>query len=133
MVFEDPPSLSDDYKNRIILVTDKSEPDTGIPSVGGCGFDDPWPPKGVDVFDGLVVEWRNKDTSRVFGTTPRVRAQKLVRRDLYVERRDPPVEIGTPFIISEVVRCPDGLIGVEANQLPGVRIETPPGNESGAG
>lgn len=133
MVFEDPKTLSDAYLNRIILVTNKSEPDTNIPSVGGCGFDEPWPPEGVDVYQGLVVEWRNRETGRFFGTDRRVRAQKLVRRDLYVERRKTPVEIGTPFLINNVVRCPDGLVGVEANQIPGVRIETPPGNEGGVG
>ncbi|SIR26930.1 hypothetical protein SAMN05421858_2055 [Haladaptatus litoreus] len=133
MVFEDPDVLSDSYLNRIVLVTDKSEPDTGIPSVGGCGFDQPWPPEGVDVFQGLVVEWRNRDTARLFGTDRRVRAEKLVQRDLYVERRETPVEIGTPFVINNVVRCPDGLVGVEAGQIPGIRIETPSGNEEGAG
>ncbi len=129
MVFEDPPELSEEYLNRIVIVTDKSEPDTNVPSVDGCGFGDPWPPETVDVFDGLVVEWRNRDTARFLGTDRRVQAQKLVRRDLYVERRDPAVEIGTPFVVNNVVRCPGGLVGVEANQVPGIRIETESGNE----
>lgn len=133
MVFEDPPELSEEYLNRIVIVTDKSEPDTNVPSVGECGFGDPWPPEGVDVFQGLVVEWRNRDTARFLGTDRRVQAQKLVRRDLYVERRDPPVEIGTPFIIGNVVQCPNGLVGVEASHVPGIRIETGSGNEGGVG
>ncbi|WP_049969895.1 hypothetical protein [Haladaptatus cibarius] len=133
MVFEDPDVLSDAYLNRIVLVTDTSEAEANVPSVGRCGFDDPWPPENVDAFQGLVVEWRNRDTARLFGTDRRVRAEKLVRRHLFVERRETPVELGTPFIISNVVRCPDGLVGVEANQIPGIRIETPSGNEEGVG
>ncbi|GAA0228334.1 hypothetical protein GCM10009000_049380 [Halobacterium noricense] len=133
MVFENTDQLSDAYLNRIILVTETSEPDANVPPVGGCGFDDPWPPANVDVFQGIVVEWRNRDTARLLGTDRRVRAEKLVRRDLYVERRDSPVEIGTPFIIENVVRCPSGLVGVEASQIPGVRIETPPEDEGGIG
>ncbi|WP_227353772.1 hypothetical protein [Haladaptatus salinisoli] len=134
MVFRDTPKLSDAYLNRIVLVTERSDArDPNVPPVGRCGFGDPWPPENVDVYQGIIVEWRNEDTAGFFGTNPTVRAQKLVRRELYVERRETPVELGTTFVIGNVVRCPSELVGVEANQIPGIRIRTGPGNESGVG
>lgn len=139
MAFPDPERLGGELRDKIFLMTDRKEvdpqslADANLDAAKACGFDD-WPPDRLNVWEGIVVEWaRPVDAIRgFFGLNRDVRAQQLVEQNtVFVEDREADIPLGTPFIVSNVVDCPDDYVGVTAVQLPGVDIRTGPGVGTG--
>lgn len=129
MVYQHPPSLSDDHVGRVIIITNRREQGPGQlpasipPGASECAFGNEWPPEDPNAYRGMLVEWRGGTIGRVFDGRE-VQAEKIVQRELVVERHEPPIELGMTFIITEAVSCPDGLVGVKVNEVPGLRIRT---------
>jgi hypothetical protein len=126
MAFEEPATLSDDYVRRVILLTDRMEPDPDMPPIAECAFEN-WPPDELGLWEGLVIEWQNQGFGELLTDNKRVRAEKMVELRIVVDEQDSPVELGTPFIVGGRVECPEGYVGVNANEVPGLRIKTGPG------
>lgn len=127
IAFRRPDQLSDDYSRRILLLTDRTNENPDVSEVEACAFSN-WPTENLTIWEGIVVDAKNPDEIvGLFGQNPTIRAQKLVeRKRIFVDERRSPVELGTPFIISDTVDCPGEWIGVEAAQLPGINIKTGP-------
>lgn len=139
MVFPYPERLGDDLRQKIIIVTDRKDkrPDQlkGVDqkAVGECTFDGRWPPKNLNVWEGLLVDARNSDQLEgFFGPNPTVRATQLVERNtIFVEGQPSEIPLGTPFVVSSVDKCPGDLVGVEATKIPGVEVKTGSGVSTG--
>ena len=125
MAFEEPDRLSDDWRQRPLLLTDRTDEDPDVSEVADCAFGD-WPTENLTIWEGIVVDVKNiEDVRRFLGASPTVRAEKLVERDrMYLDERDTPVQLGTPFVVDGVVECPGAYLGVTATQIPGLRIKT---------
>jgi len=126
MAFEEPATLSDDFVRRIVLLTDRMEDeDPNMSEVTECAFAN-WPPDELGLWEGLVIEWRNRGFGELVTDPPEVRAEKMVELRIVVDEQDSPVELGTPFIVGGRVECPEGFVGVNANEIPGINIKTGP-------
>ncbi len=126
MAFDEPATLSDDYVSRIVLLTDRMEPDPDMPPVAECAFSN-WPPEELGLWEGLVIEWQNEGFGELLTDSKEVRAEKMVELRIVVDEQASPAELGTPFIVGGRVECPEGYVGVETNEVPGLRIKTGPG------
>lgn len=122
MVFRKPEALSDDYVRRIVMIADPTRRNVDPSKVEGCGFDS-WPPDTLNAYEGVVVEWEN-DGGFVDLLTerPRVRAQRMVQREMLVPATGTDIRPGTPFIVGNAVDCPSNYVGVLANRIPGLRV-----------
>lgn len=127
MAFHRTPELGGGYPGKILLLTDRTTRNPDVSEVDGCGFAD-WPTDDLTIWEGIVFDVRNAaGTAGFYGDNPTVRAQTQVKRDaIYVDERRTPVPLGTTYIVNGVVECPGEFVGVTAEQIPGVRIRTPP-------
>lgn len=134
IAFEEPERLSDNWRQRILLLTDRTNDDPDVSDVDNCEFSN-WPPDRLTIWEGIIVDVRDiGDVAGFFGANPTVRAEKLVERNrIFVDEQRTPVELGTPFVISGVVDCPGEYLGVTATQIPGINIKTGPGVSTGEG
>ncbi|WP_137284796.1 hypothetical protein [Halorussus salinisoli] len=132
IAFEEPDRLSDDWRQRPLLLTDRTNDDPDVSDVDGCAFSN-WPPEKMTIWEGIVVDVKDiDDVAGFFGADPTVRAEKLVeRKRIFVDEQRTPVPLGTTFVISGVVDCPGEYLGVTATQIPGIRIKTGPGVSTG--
>ncbi|MFC7082451.1 hypothetical protein [Halorussus caseinilyticus] len=132
IAFEEPSGLSDDWRQRIILLTDRTDDDPDVSEVDACAFSN-WPTEKMTIWEGIVVDVKDLgDVAGFFGSNPTVRAEKLVERNrIFVDEQQTPVPLGTPLVVSGVVDCPEKYLGVLATQIPGIRIKTGPGVSTG--
>lgn len=139
IAFPYPEQLDGDLVRKLFLMTDRKEvdpqtlEDANLDAARSCDFVD-WPPDDFNVWEGIIVEWSTPGEALggFFGVNPDVRAQQLIEQNtVFVEDRESDVPLGTPFIINNVVECPDDYVGVTATQLPGVDIKTGPGVSTG--
>ncbi|WP_135853830.1 hypothetical protein [Halorussus salinus] len=143
MVLQYPDRLGGNVRQKLIIMTDRKDrtPDQiqGIneEAVAQCNFGDEWPPENLNIWEGILVDWKNAGrTVGFYGRNPTVRATQLVERDtIFVDAQPSDIPLGTPFVISRTNRCPDGLLGVEAIKVPGIDVKTGPGvsTDDGAG
>ena len=141
MVFPYPERLGGNLRQKIIIMTDRKDqrPDElrGVDQneVGQCNFSGGWPPRNLNVWEGIIVDWQNAGrVAGFFGANPTVRAEQLVERNtIFVEGQPTDIPLGTPFIVSSVDRCPGDLVGVEARKVPGIEVQTGPGVSTGEG
>ena len=139
MVFPYPERLGRDIRQKLIIVTDRKDqrPDQlqGVDQneVGQCNFGSGWPPANLNVWEGIIVDWRNAGRlTGFYGGNPTVRATQLVERNtIFVEGQPTDIPLGTPYIVSRVHQCPGDLVGVEARKVPGVEVKTGPGVSTG--
>ncbi|WP_276298913.1 hypothetical protein [Halorussus lipolyticus] len=130
MAFDYPERLGDSLRQKIVLLTDKTDDDPDVSEIDTCEFSN-WPPDELTIWEGILVEW-DGSVQGFFGTNPDVRAEQLVeRKQIFVDEQDTPPELGTPYIISGLVECPEGFAGVTATQIPGIDIKTGPGVSTG--
>ncbi len=135
MVLRYPDRLGGDVRQKLIIMTDRKDrtPDQvrgmDADAVARCNFGDEWPPENLNVWEGILVDWKNAGrTVGFYGRNPTVRATQLVERDtIFVDAQPSDIPLGTPFVISRTNRCPGGLLGVEAIQVPGIDVKTGPG------
>lgn len=125
MAFREPASLSDDYVRRVILLTDRHRESPDMAGVADCAFSN-WPPDRLTLWEGLIVEWQNRGFGEILTADPEVRAERLVETRIVVDEQETPIELGTPFIVGERIECPGEYVGVNASEVPGLRIKTPP-------
>lgn len=125
-----PERLEGGPRQKILLMTDRVDDNPDVSEVDGCAFSD-WPPEEVGVWEGIIVDWQNEAGDfqfGFFGGNPTVTADRLVELDtIYVDEQDTPVPLGTPFIVNRILECPNEWVGLNATQLPGIDIQTPPG------
>jgi len=143
MVLRYPDRLGGNVRQKLIIMTDRKDrtPDQirGVDedAVAQCNFGDEWPPENLNVWKGILVNWKNAGrTVGFYSRNPTVRATQLVERDtILVDAQPSDIPLGTPFVISRTTRCPGGLLGVEAIQVPGIDVKTGPGvsTDDGAG
>ncbi|UPV75071.1 hypothetical protein M0R89_03140 [Halorussus limi] len=139
MVFPYPERLGGNIRQKIIIMTDRKDtrPDQlkGVDQsdIDECNFAENWPPENINVWEGIIVDWRNAGRMVGFyGQNPTVRATQLVERNtIFVEGQPTEVPLGTPYIVSRVHQCPDDLLGVEAVKVPGIEVKTGPGVSTG--
>ena len=139
MVFPYPERLGGNLRRKIVLVTDRKDtrPDQleGVDQneVGRCNFSGEWPPQNLNVWEGILVDWKNAGSMVGFyGSNPTVEATQLVERNtIFVEGQPSDVPLGTPFIVNSVDKCPGDLVGVETTKVPGIEIKTGPGESTG--
>jgi hypothetical protein len=132
MAFDYPERLGEDLRRKIILLTDKTNDDPDVSEVDSCAFAN-WPTDELTIWEGIIVEWEGP-VDGFFGRNPNVRAQQLVqRKQIFVDEKDTPPELGTPYIISGLVDCQTGFAGVRATQIPGIDIKTGPDVSTGDG
>lgn len=125
MAFDYPERLDANLRGEIILLTDKTNDDPDVSEVDGCQFAN-WPTDKLTIWEGIIIEWEGP-VEGFFGRNPNVRAQQLVqRKQIYVDEKDTPPELGTPYIVSSLVDCPREFAGVRATQIPGIDIKTGP-------
>jgi hypothetical protein len=132
MAFDYPERLGESLRRKIVLLTDKTDDDPDVSEVDTCEFAN-WPPDKLTLWEGILVEWDGA-AGGFFGRNPDVRAEQLVeRKKIFVDEQETPPELGTPYIVSGLVECPEGLAGVTATQIPGIDIKTGPGVSTGEG
>ena len=139
MVFPYPERLDGNLRQKIIIMTDRKDtrPDSlqgvNVDAVDNCNFSGGWPPEQLNVWEGIIVDWKNAGRmAGFFGANPTVRAEQLVERNtIFVEEQPTDIPLGTTFVVSSVDKCPGDLVGVEARKIPGVRIITGPGESTG--
>ncbi|MFC4553045.1 MULTISPECIES: hypothetical protein [Halorussus] len=130
---------STDLVQKLIIMTDRKDTrpdqlgDVQQENLNGCQFSGDWPPQNFNVWEGIVVDWRNAlGSAGFFGANPRVRATELVERNtIFVEPQPQDIPLGTTFIVNNAIDCPGDLVGVTARKVPGVRIVTGPGESTG--
>ena len=54
----------------------------------------------------------------------------IERNDVYLDQKPTPVRLGTAYIIDSVTDCPGEFVGVNAARLPGIQIQTGPGEST---
>ena len=54
----------------------------------------------------------------------------IERNDVYLDQKPTPVRLGTAYIIDSVTDCPGEFVGVNAAKLPGIQIQTGPGEST---
>ncbi|UPW01148.1 hypothetical protein M0R88_03360 [Halorussus gelatinilyticus] len=139
MVFPYPERLNADLRQQIIIMTDQKDqrPDQlkGVDQneVDQCNFGEEWPPQNLNVWEGIIVDWKNAGrTIGFYGRNPTVEATQLVERNtIFVDALPTDIPLGTPFVVSRTDRCPGDLIGVEAIKVPGIEVQTGPGESTG--
>lgn len=126
MAFRRTPKLGENYRRKILLLTDRTTRDPDVSEVEGCSFSD-WPTDALTIWEGIVFDWKNAaGTVGFYGDNPTVKAQAKVKRNtIYVDEKDTPVPLGTAYIVGGVVDCPGEFVGVTPSQIPGVQIKTP--------
>ena len=124
MAFPRVEALSDEYVGRIVLLTDRTNEEPDRSAVADCSFSS-WPPDDITLWEGIVVEWRNRGGTDILTGGPQVRAERLAQRQrIFVPDGAVSIELGTPFIINAKVDCPGEFVGVTATRVPGIRIIT---------
>ena len=139
MVFPYPERLGGNLRQKIIIVTDRKDtrPDQlqGVDQneVDQCNFGPGWPPENLNVWEGIIVDWRNVGRfTGFYGGNPTVRATQLIERNtIFVEGQPTDIPLGTPFVVSRLHQCPGDLVGVEAKKVPGIEVKTGPGVSTG--
>ncbi|MFC4447644.1 hypothetical protein [Halorussus aquaticus] len=139
MVFPFPERLDGDLRRKIIIMTDRKDTrpdsleDVNVDAVDNCNFSGDWPPAELNVWEGIIVDWKNAGRMVGFyGGNPTVEATQLVERNtIFVENQPTNIPLGTPFIVDTVDKCPGDLVGVEATKVPGIEVQTGPGESTG--
>lgn len=131
MAFRKSGRLDEEYVRKIVLLTDRKKADPDRSEVAGCAFDD-WPTDQLVLWEGIIVDWKNAGRSVGFyGGNPTVEATQLIERNnMYLDQKPTPMELGTPYIIDSVTDCPGEFVGVNAARIPGVEIQTGPGEST---
>ena len=131
MTFRKSGRLDEEYVRKIVLLTDRKNENPDVSEVADCTFDD-WPTDRLTLWEGIIVDWKNAGRSIGFyGGNPTVEATQLIERnDMYLDQKSTPVRLGTAYIIDSVTDCPGEFVGVNAVQLPGIQIETGPGEST---
>lgn len=126
VAFRRTPELGENYRRKILLLTDRTTRDPNVDAVEGCGFSD-WPTDALTIWEGIVFDWKNAaGTVGFYGDDPTVKAQEMAKRNtIYVDEKANPVPLGTAYIVNGVEECPGEFVGVTATQIPGVQIKTP--------
>lgn len=132
MAFRRTPKLGENYRRKILLLTDRTTRNPNVDAVEGCDFSD-WPTDALTIWEGIVFDWKNvAGTVGFYGDNPTVKSQEKVDRNtIYVDEKPSPVPLGTAYIVDSVVDCPGEFVGVTTARIPGVQIKTPPGDTGG--
>lgn len=93
-----------EYVGQFVFVDKPTDENAGEVPIGGCEFDETWPTRETQVYDGQLLDRRQ---------------ERPIAVDLkvYTNGNKADIEPATHFIIQNTHSCPEGYVGLETETV----------------